>query len=207
MYNTAQYQARLPQAGVANLQRCGDDVATDPERNFLGPHVCATGDDGCAGDVRLYDWEADGDGIVKDGAVHRAQRLDHLRPRVGDQGGPAKGPDRDHDGSVQAPRAPVLVRRADAREGGLRRADLDPQGQGQSDERGEAPDENEGSPAQTDGRPFFDGTEDALDFFLSTPKNVYKPRPSCDSGTSHAPKQNRRVAAGLNAPTTRSGSC
>ena len=75
----------------------------------------------------------------------------------------------------------------------------DPQGQGQSDERGEAPDENEGSPAQTDGRPFFDGTQDALDFFLSTPKSIYKPRPSCDSGTSHAPKQNRRVAAGLNA--------
>ena len=75
----------------------------------------------------------------------------------------------------------------------------DPQGQGQSDERGESPDENEGSPAQTDGRPFFDGTQDALDFFLSTPKSPFKPRPSCDSGTSHAPKQNRRVAAGLNA--------
>ena len=43
----------------------------------------------------------------------------------------------------------------------------DPQGQGQSDARGEAPDENEGFPAQTDGRPFFDGTRDALDFFLS----------------------------------------
>ena len=75
----------------------------------------------------------------------------------------------------------------------------DPQGQGQSDELGEAPDQNEGSPAQTDGRPFFDGTQDALDFFLSTPKSVYRPRPSCESGTSHAAKQNRRVAAGLNA--------
>jgi hypothetical protein len=76
----------------------------------------------------------------------------------------------------------------------------DPQGQGQSDELGESPDLNEGSPAQSDGRPFYDGTEDALNFFLSTPKSPYRPVPSCDSGTSHAAKQDRRVAAGLNAP-------
>jgi len=75
----------------------------------------------------------------------------------------------------------------------------DPQGQGQSDEFGESPDQNEGSPAQTDGRPFYDGTEDALNFFLSTPKHPYQPVPSCDSGTSHEAKQDRRVAAGLNA--------
>ena len=45
---------------------------------------------------------------------------------------------------------------------------FDAQGQGQSDTFGQAPDEDEGFPAQTDGRPFYDGTEDALDFFLST---------------------------------------
>ena len=44
---------------------------------------------------------------------------------------------------------------------------FDPQGQGQSDTLGQAPDETEGVPAQTDGRPFYDGTEDAIDFFLS----------------------------------------
>jgi dienelactone hydrolase len=76
----------------------------------------------------------------------------------------------------------------------------DPQGQGQSDERGEAPDESEGSPAQTDGRPFYDGTRDALDFFLSTPSKPYVPHPTCETGTSHAAKQERRVKAGLNAP-------
>ena len=74
----------------------------------------------------------------------------------------------------------------------------DPQGQGQSDERGEAPDESEGSPAQSDGRPFYDGTTDALDFFLSTPDKPFVPRKSCNTGTSHAPKQERRVKAGLN---------
>jgi dienelactone hydrolase len=73
---------------------------------------------------------------------------------------------------------------------------FDPQGQGQSDVFGEAPDRMEGVPSQTDGRPFFDGTEDAIDFFLSDAKHPYEPRPSCDTGTSHAPKQDRRVAAG-----------
>jgi hypothetical protein len=54
-------------------------------------------------------------------------------------------------------------------------------------------------PAQTDGRPFFDGTEDALNFFFSTASKPYVPETSCSSGTSHAAKQSRRVAAGLNA--------
>src|SRR6266513_5741979 len=74
---------------------------------------------------------------------------------------------------------------------------FDPQGQGQSDTQGESPDQQEGTPAQSDGRPFFDGTEDAIDFFLSGPTHPYEPVPSCNSGTSHAPKQARRVKAGL----------
>jgi dienelactone hydrolase len=76
---------------------------------------------------------------------------------------------------------------------------FDPQGQGQSDDFGEAPDQQEGFPAQSDGRPFFDGTEDAINFFFSDARHPYEPVPSCETGTSHAPKQDRRVAAGLNA--------
>ena len=34
---------------------------------------------------------------------------------------------------------------------------------------------------------------------MSTPATTYKPRKSCETGTRHIPKQNRRVAAGLNA--------
>ena len=49
---------------------------------------------------------------------------------------------------------------------------FDPQNQGRSDSRGEAPDGDEGFPAQSDGRPFFDGAQDALDFFLSTPSRA-----------------------------------
>ena len=83
---------------------------------------------------------------------------------------------------------------------------FDPQGQGQSDTFGEGDDRNEGFPAQSDGRPFFDGTEDAINFFFSTPAHPYVPVKSCSTGTSHAAKQDRRVAAGLNAaynPLTR----
>jgi hypothetical protein len=91
-----------------------------------------------------------------------------------------------------------LVRGPGARQGGLRRDDLRSAGQGQSDIFGEAPDQLEGVPAQTDGRPFFDGTEDAINFFFSDARRPYEPVPSCETGISHAPKQDRRVAAGLN---------
>ncbi len=76
---------------------------------------------------------------------------------------------------------------------------FDPQGQGQSDTLGQPPDTMEGVPAQTDGRPFYDGTEDALNFLLSTPRHPYEPVPSCTSGTSHEAKQRDRVARGLDA--------
>ena len=88
---------------------------------------------------------------------------------------------------------------------------FDAQGEGMSDQRGEAPDENEGAFAGTPftellkGKPglggsgpaFYDGGADALRFFLSTPKHPYEPVPSRGTGTSHAAKQKRRVKAGL----------
>lgn len=92
---------------------------------------------------------------------------------------------------------------------------FDAQGQGASDQLGEAPDRGEGSGAGTpligtnvnrgtftgfggSGLSFYDGGADALDFFVSTPERPYAPVPSRTSGTSHAAKQRRRVAAGLN---------
>jgi hypothetical protein len=74
----------------------------------------------------------------------------------------------------------------------------DTQGQGRSDTFGEGADLMDGVPSQ-EGRPFYDGTEDALDFALSTPAHPYDPRPSCTSGTDHSPKQDRRVKEGLDA--------
>ena len=75
----------------------------------------------------------------------------------------------------------------------------DPQGQGQSDTFGEDPDRGEGFPAQTDGRPFVDGAQDAVNFFFSTQDHPYRPVASCSTGTSHAAKQARRATAGLDA--------
>jgi len=74
----------------------------------------------------------------------------------------------------------------------------DPQGQGRSDTFGAGIDQFDGVPSQ-EGRPFYDGTEDALDFLLSTDSQPYNPRPSCTTGTDHSAKQDRRVTEGLNA--------
>jgi dienelactone hydrolase len=200
IYNTAQYQALLRQTGVQNLSEAVAMQAADPERNFLGLHLCSTGDDGCAGDVRLYDWGPKGYGMVQK-VLFTARSGATISGRVwATKAGPARRPGIViTNGSVQAPERLYWFAAQTLAKAGYVVLTSDPQGQGQSDELGEAPDENEGSPAQTDGRPFYDGTADALQFFLSTPKNVYTPRPSCDSGTSHAPKQHRRVQAGLNA--------
>ena len=201
IYNTAQYQALLRQVGAQNLSEAVAMQAADPERNFIGFHLCATGDDGCAGDVRLYDWGPKDYGIVER-VLFTARSGATISGRVwATRSGPAKRPGIViTNGSVQAPERLYWFIAQTLAKAGYVVLTSDPQGQGQSDERGEAPDENEGSPAQTDGRPFFDGTVDALNFFLSTPKQAYKPRPSCETGTSHAPKQERRVLAGLNSP-------
>jgi dienelactone hydrolase len=94
---------------------------------------------------------------------------------------------------------------------------FDVQGEGMSDQFGEAPDEREDAFAGTpllgllgprplsvdtfggNGLPFYDGAQDALDFLLSTPAHPFVPRRSRMTRTSHAAKQERRVAAGLNA--------
>lgn len=89
---------------------------------------------------------------------------------------------------------------------------FDSQGEGMSDQFGETPDQLEDAfsgdpvlgllgPQQGpggNGLPFYDGGTDALNFFLSTPGTTYSPVPSRTSNTSHAAKQTRRVASGLN---------
>jgi dienelactone hydrolase len=85
---------------------------------------------------------------------------------------------------------------------------FDAQGEGMSDQFGQAPDQQEGAFAGTpmlgqsrdfggSGLPFYDGGEDSLDFLLSTPQDPYLPVPSRTTSTSHAGKQRQRVAAGL----------
>jgi hypothetical protein len=58
------YQLKLRQVSLQNRTDSLAIAARDPERNFL-TNLCASGEDGCAGDVRLYDWGPKGYGIVK----------------------------------------------------------------------------------------------------------------------------------------------
>jgi dienelactone hydrolase len=199
IYSTPEYQAQLRRISLINSGVAQAAQIADPEREFV-TDLCWNGFDGCAGDTRLYDWQENGYGIVEP-VLFTARSGATLSGHVwATKAGPAKRPGIViTNGSVQADEqlywfvAQVLAK------SGYVVLTWDPQGQGQSDTRGEAPDENEGFPAQSDGRPFFDGTQDALNFFFSTADRPYHPVKSCASGTSHAAKQKGRAKAGLNA--------
>ena len=199
IYLTPAYQAQLRQQSLVNEQAAAGAQAADPERVFAGD-LCWSGTDGCAGDTRLYDWQAGGYGIVqpflftaRDGATISG----HIWAT---RAGPAKRPGIViTNGSVQADEQLYWYAAQALAKDGYVVMTWDPQGQGQSDTPGEVPDQQEGVPAQSDGRPFFDGTQDALNFFFSNASHPYVPAPSCNSGTSHAAKQQRRARAGLDA--------
>jgi dienelactone hydrolase len=203
VYDTPEYQQQLAEQGLANREEATKEQLEDPERDF-GENVCHTGENGCAGDVRLYGWEKGGSGRVRK-VLFTARNGATLSARIWSAVDPVLHPHAKMpgivitNGSVQADEQLYWYAAQALAKDGYLVMTFDPQGQGQSDTRGQAPDELEGVPAQSDGRPFFDGTEDAIDFFLSTPKHPYVPVPSCETGTSHDPKQKERVAKGLDA--------
>jgi dienelactone hydrolase len=199
IYDTPEYQALLRQVSLQNRLAATAMQAADPERDML-THLCSTGEDGCAGDVRLYDWQAKGYGIVET-VLWTARNGATISGHVwATRAGPAKRPGiMITNGSVQADEQLYWFVAQTLAKAGFVVLTWDPQGQGQSDTGGEGADQNEGVPAQSDGRPFFDGTEDALNFFFSTAAHPYQPIKSCTTGTSHAAKHSRRVKAGLNA--------
>src|SRR4030088_540961 len=192
IYNTPEYQAQLAEVSTQNEKAAAEMQAADPEREFMAS-LCARGDNGCPGDVRLYRWQANG-GLVKK-VLFTARSGATISGHVwATKAGPAKRPGIViTNGSVQAPEQLYWYAAQALAKDGYVVLTFDPQGQGQSDEHGQAPDQEEGFPAQSDGRPFFAGTEDALNFFLSTAKHPYEPVPSCNTGTSHAPTHNQRV--------------
>jgi dienelactone hydrolase len=199
IYDTPEYQAALTEDSVLSTAEGLSEQAADPER-FFTDDLCWNNGNGCAGDVRLNDWEKNDDGIVRH-VLFTSRGGATLSGRVwATREGPAKRPGVViTDGSVQADEQMYWYAAQALAKDGYIVMTFDPQGQGRSDTFGQAPDEDEGFPAQTDGRPFYDGTEDALNFFLSTAKHPYEPVPSCETGTSHATKQNERVAKGLDA--------
>jgi len=197
IYNTPAYQVLLRTVSLQNAAAAAAEQINDPQREFAD-HVCRSGDDGCAGDARLYRWQAAGYGIVRP-VYYTARDGATISGHVwATRSGPASRPGIViTDGSVQADEQLYWYAAQALAKAGYVVLTFDPQGQGQSDTPGESPDQREGVPAQSDGRPFFDGTEDAIDFFLSTPAHRYVPVPSCTTGTVHSAKQNARVAAGL----------
>lgn len=198
---TPEFQARLLEANVSNNLETAQILASDTERVF--PNICGTRTNECAGDVRFYDWnEIAG---LRTPVLFTARNGATLSGNVwATEEGPAKRPAIViTTGSVQAPETLYWGQAATLAKHGYVVLTYDVQGQSRSDILGEGADSQEGVPSQS-GQPFYDGTEDALDFLLSAPADPYVPRLSCGNanggvGTSHAAKQERRVAAGLNA--------
>jgi dienelactone hydrolase len=201
---TPEFQTRLQQQNVEEATSYELMLLNDPERNPRA-NVCSRRGNECAGDVRFYDWGKDN--CTPSGACGMATPV-LFTSRSGatlsgtvwaTRAGPARRPAVVIvNGSVGAPETLYWGIAATLAKRGYVVLTYDPQGQGRSDTFGEDPDEQESVPAQN-GEPFYDGPEDALNFLLSNPKKPYKPLPSCSSGTSHAAKQDRRVAAGFNA--------
>ena len=197
-----EFQLRLQQQNVEDVGVLEQLLLNDPERNPA--NICAERKNECAGDVRFYDWEEKGYGVMTP-VLFTARSGAVISGAVwGTVSGPAQRPAIViTTGSVQAPETLYWGLAAAFAKAGYIVLTYDVQGQGRSDTFGEDPDRQEGVPSQR-GQPFFDGTEDALDFLLSTPSAPYNPRPSCGNsndgvGTDHSPKQQRRVADGLNA--------
>jgi dienelactone hydrolase len=199
VYDTPAYQAKLAAVSIANGTHALAAQLKDPGREFV-TDLCWSDFNACAGDARLYDWATKDYGIVRPvlfTARNGATLSGHVWATVA---GPAKRPGVViTNGSVQADEQMYWYAAQALAKAGYVVLTFDPQGQGQSDTLGVGKDLLEGVPAQTDGRPFYDGTEDAINFFLSTPAKPYEPVPSCTSGTSHANKQRARVAAGFDA--------
>ncbi len=199
IYDTPSYQAKLSAISASNLTNALVTQAADPGRLFTAD-LCWNQGNGCAGDIRLNDWATSGYGLVRpvlftarDGATLSG----HVWATVA---GPARRPAVViTNGSVQADEQMYWYAAQTLAKAGYVVLSFDPQGQGQSDTFGQGADSLEGVPAQTDGRPFYDGTEDALNFLLSTPQHPYEPVRSCSSGTSHAAKQDLRVSQRLDA--------
>src|ERR1700757_4508664 len=61
IYDTPEYQAQLAEQGAKNREEATTEQLGDPERNF-SDDLCYEGENGCAGDVRLYHWEQNGYG-------------------------------------------------------------------------------------------------------------------------------------------------
>jgi len=196
---TPSFQALLRQKGLED-QAGLPAIAADTERNPYG-NLCFQHQDGCAGDVRFYDWDKQPGNIRRGAILWTARSGATISGHVwAVAGGPARKPGVViTNGSVQAPEELYWLQAAALARAGFVVLTWDPQTQGRSDGPGAAPTQNENSSPQSVGA-FTDGTVDALDFFTSTPDHPFRPRNSATMpAVNHGDKQARRVAAGRNA--------
>ena len=190
-------------------------LLADPERR-PNPNPCSTVLL-CPVDPRLQQWTAN-DGLVER-VLYTSRSGATISGRVwATRTGPAKRPGVVIvNGSIVGFEEIYWFAAQSLAKAGFVVMTFDAQGEGNSDQFGAHPDQLEAAFAGTpvlgllgpkpaagfglggNGLPFYDGGADALDFMLSTPSQPFVPVPSRTSGTSHADKQARRVAAGLNA--------
>ncbi|MBA3306452.1 MAG: hypothetical protein H0U25_11100 [Thermoleophilaceae bacterium] len=196
---TPEFQTLLRSKEPQSDQEALGILTGDPERRPQG-NLCFNHRDGCAGDVRFYDWPTQA-GNLRKPVLWTARSGATISGHVWvTEGGPARKPGVViTNGSVQAPEQLYWAQAAVLAQAGYVVLTWDPQTQGRSDGPGAAPTENENSQAQT-VEAFTEGTVDALDFFFSNPGSVFRPRNSRTMpGVNHSAKQDRRVAAGKNA--------
>ncbi len=186
-----EYQLSELTIGSANSL---DLLARDAEeRDRLSLSLCASGFNGCAGDVRVYDWA--GRLGVQQPFVYVNRNGSHIEGHTWVSARTLRRGKRVpgiviETGSVQAPErlywwaAQVLAAH------GYLVTTFDVQGQGRSDTFGSGAEMFAGVPAQ-DGVHFVEDLEDALDFFHSTRAAPYVP-----SAPGAASLQDSEVAAG-----------
>src|SRR5207244_1520056 len=139
IYDTPGYQLLLRDISAQNLVAARAEQVNDPGREFAD-HVCTTGEDGCAGDARLYFWQTSGYGIVqpvyytaRDGATISGH-IWATRSGPSHRRGPVLT-----NGSVQADEQLYWYAAQALAKAGYVVLTFDPQGQGQSDTPGESP--------------------------------------------------------------------
>ena len=209
IYDTPAYQAALAADGTASAAQALAAQAGDPQR-FFTDDLCWSLQNGCAGDIRLNDWAARGDGLVRpvlftarDGATLSG----HVWATVA---GPAHRPAVViTNGSVQADEQMYWFIAQTLAKAGYVVLTFDPQGQGQSDTFGAGADRTEGVPGP-ERRPALLRRHRGRDRLHALDARRTRMRPRAQLQHRHQPRRQAgrpRQQRALTPATTRSGAC
>jgi hypothetical protein len=144
---TPEFQLTLQRQNAADAIQYPRIIANDPERNFAA-NICSHRKNECAGDVRFYDWQADGFGLKRP-ILFTARSGATISGTVwATRSGPPRRPGIViTTGSVQAPETLYWGLAATLAKHGYVVLTYDVQGQGRSDTFGAGVDRQEGVPA------------------------------------------------------------